>query len=144
MKVIVFRGIMGSGKSTLAEKMVKDGGVICSADNYFMQGGEYKFDGRDLPLAHKSCMRDFLGALAVGEPLIVVDNTNTQLWEATPYISVAEAMGYEVEVHEVECDADVAATRNIHGVPRDAVHNAAKRWQKSLPWWKVVVHKEAK
>ena len=141
MKVIVMRAISGAGKTTLAKKITKQGGTICLADDYFLGR---KFNPAELSNAHKACMRAFLAALGSGTELVVVDNTNTQLWEATPYVSVAEAMGYEVEIHEIVCDVEVAAARNVHGVPANAVRGMARRWEKSLPWWNVVVHKEAK
>ena len=141
MKVIVMRAISGAGKTTLAKKITKQGGTICSADDYFLGR---KFNPAELSNAHKACMRAFLAALGSGTELVVVDNTNTQLWEATPYVSVAEAMGYEVEIHEVECDVDTAARRNVHNVPRHTVQAMAKRFERSLPWWNVVVHKEVK
>ena len=46
MKAIyLLRGLPGAGKSTVAKRL---GGEHYEADMYFMQDGEYKFDGAKL------------------------------------------------------------------------------------------------
>jgi predicted kinase len=74
-------------------------------------------------------------------PEIVVDNTHTQLWEFSGYVQIAEAFGYEVEIVRMDTPVDVAASRNLHGVPLKAVQSMADRFQKVLPWWKETVVK---
>ena len=48
----LLRGLPGSGKSTLAKSI---GGIHIEADQYFMEDGEYKFDGSKIKLAHNYC-----------------------------------------------------------------------------------------
>ena len=136
MKVIIMRGLPGSGKSTyLNEK--EPTAVVCSADDFFVTDeGVYLFDPKKLPQAHQACMRKFLDATAARMPLIAVDNTNISLWECSPYVSVAEALGYAVEVIRVDADPEICAARNTHNVPIEAVRRMAARFEKSLPWWK--------
>lgn len=52
MNVFILRGLPGSGKSTLAFELAGDhtnGLAICSADDFFIQKGEYAFDPSKLP-----------------------------------------------------------------------------------------------
>jgi NEDD4-binding protein 2 len=126
-KVIIMRGASGSGKSTYTKKHYGDA-VVCSADNYYVDDqGNYNFDPTKIGAAHRQCKRSFKDALDRSEPLVVVDNTNTTLKELQPYIQVAEAHGYEVEVVRVETPLDIAAKRNAHGVPFDAVKRMKDR-----------------
>jgi predicted kinase len=64
-----------------------------------------------------------------GEPLIVVDNTNTQHWEMKPYLELAKKYDYKVKVVRLKCDEGTAASRNQHGVPREAVERMASRFE---------------
>lgn len=111
---IILQGQSGSGKSTHAAKAFPDA-MVCSADDYFMVDGEYKFDPAKLGEAHKACLQSWLLALGADLDVIVCDNTNTSLWEMSPYIQVAAAMGCEVEVVRCVASAETAAKRNTHG-----------------------------
>ena len=121
-KVIVMRGASGSGKSTYVKKHFP-GAEICSADQFFIDSktGEYEFNPKMLGAAHGECKRNFKNSLRSKVPLVVVDNTNTMLKELQPYIMAAQAANYEIEVIRLEVPLDVAAQRNVHGVPYDAV-----------------------
>lgn len=100
-KVIILSGISGSGKSTYAKKLVGDsfgqeectGVVVCSADHFFMQTGEYKFDASMLSLAHGECFKDFIEEVQRGTSLVLVDNTNTSVAEIAPYVLGGPGMG---------------------------------------------------
>lgn len=140
-QVIILRGISGSGKSTHGRRLAGDRGVICSADDFFMVDGEYKFDFGKLQDAHSACFRKFLAALEAGTETVIVDNTNTQAWEISPYKLAGESFGYSVKIVEVKCDPEVAAARNTHGVPREGVLKMAARMaaEQLPPRWKVEV-----
>lgn len=132
MKVIIMRGLPGSGKSTLIESMSSP--VVCSADHFFInEDGEYKFNAKLLGLAHESCKAAFSGALHDKAPLVVVDNTNTQLWEYEWYLELASDFGYQVSVVTVgdvkEESLAVYAKRNSHGVPLAAIKRMAARFE---------------
>lgn len=152
-KVIVMRGLPGVGKSTwvreyLATRRTEDCfGLIntVSADYFFKRelDGEYKFDATKLPDAHKWCMSQFL-RYTNDElcEIVIVDNTNSQRWEYMPYVSVAESLGYEVEIVEVwpwELPVNYAtlARNNVHNVPESTIKAMHKRWEEVLPWQKV-------
>jgi predicted kinase len=148
MKVVLLRGTSGSGKSTYIKEHYPNA-IVCSADHYFMKDGEYKFNPTLLPEAHKFCLRKFIACIedatttygpnqffrAAEIQHLVVDNTNTQLWEISPYLSIAQAYGLEVEIVHCVCSPQVATERNAHGVPLKTIEAMAKRFEKLMPWW---------
>jgi len=152
-KVIVMQGVPGSGKSTHASKVALNaqqaGGrvVTASADDFFINlgGGEYKFDGSKLSEAHGECFRAFIHAVMNNADMVIVDNTNTTPMEISPYMLAAQAFGYEAEVHRIECDPDVAAARNTHGVSASSVKVMHERMANNSlpPWWKTVTTRES-
>jgi predicted kinase len=76
--------------------------------------------------------------------LIVVDNTNTTVAEMAPYMAVAAAYGHDTKVVTIDCDPEVAAARNVHGVPVQTVkaqHDRIVKETKNMPpWWSHEVH----
>lgn len=154
MKVLILSGPPGAGKSTYV-KTLQERGLkveVCSADDWFVdpETGEYKFDPNQLDKAHTSCMGKFLFFLNL--PLeekdkidyLIIDNTNTQLWEITPYTSVASAKGYNFKIVKFFVDPEVCANRNIHGVPKNKVLKMAEKLKKlNLPKsWEVETVRE--
>lgn len=142
MKVTIMRGSPGSGKSTYANSIK---GTVVSADQFFIDAtGVYNFDPRRLGEAHRWCMRRFIDLLAERAcEHVVVDNTNINIEDIAPYVAVAEAFGAETTVVQVEpANQQVAAMRNIHGVPELKVMDMARRMkQVRLPTrWNVVIH----
>jgi predicted kinase len=135
-KVIVMRGISGSGKSTLARKLALEAHerwelpIICSADDYFIgEDGVYRFDVELLDRAHRACIRKFLLALEDGMSPIFVDNTNINLEDISTYVNVGQALGYEVEILQVDTPLEVARGRNVHGASDKIVEAMHKRMQ---------------
>lgn len=147
--VLILSGPPGSGKSTFIQTMRDNGwkALVCSADTFFEDpvSGEYKFDPKKIGEAHKRCMHLFLNALQWWHQsdfdYIVVDNTNTQMWEITPYTSVASALDFDFKVVRFLRDPELCAGRNVHGVPKEKVLEMAERASKlSLPrYWNVEV-----
>jgi len=132
-KVVIMRGPSGSGKSTFRKNHFPDA-FVCSADFFFYdKEGKYEFKPQLIGAAHESCKKTFKKALRAGEPLIVVDNTNTKMWEMKPYIQAAKQAGYDVEFVRLSTPVDVAAARNVHGVPLDAVKRMADRMEDLPP-----------
>lgn len=128
-KVVIMRGPSGAGKSTYTKKHFP-GALVCSADHFFYnKEGKYEFKANLIGAAHESCKRVFKKALAAESPLIVVDNTNTKMWEMKPYIMAAKNAGYDIEFVRLSTPVDVAAARNVHGVPLDAVQRMADRME---------------
>jgi predicted kinase len=128
--VIILRGVSGSGKSTVASLLetTKHSCYVCSADKYFMRGGEYKFEPSRLKDAHSWCFEMFDRCVLNAIELIVVDNTNTSEWEYEKYETHAKRYGYTVHRLVVEaCGQD-----SIHGVPPEVIVKQRERLANSI------------
>jgi tRNA uridine 5-carbamoylmethylation protein Kti12 len=123
--VLILRGLPGAGKSWYATEMAATLGtrggpakvVVCSADDYFMVDGVYRFNSSKLEDAHGACFRRVIEALTSDADLVVVDNTNLRLVEIAPYVLAAQAYGARCTIRTIRCEPNLAAIRNIHGVP---------------------------
>ena len=140
MKVYILRGVSGSGKSTEAMRLASNNkDIICSADDYFMKNGEYKFDPSKLGEAHGECLAKFRALVKAGAETIIVDNTNTQWWEIRPYYETffgPQKVTFEfVEfappsiADEANKFAALCAARNKHGVSVEIVKKQIARWE---------------
>jgi predicted kinase len=90
-KVLILRGVPGAGKSTYAKTI--PGATIVSADDYFMKSdGTYAYNRDLIQKAHEFCFREFLAAAEADKPTIIVDNTNVQAWEISPYYLSGKAL----------------------------------------------------
>jgi predicted kinase len=145
-RVFLLSGVPGSGKSHYVNNnLIGVSATVVSADDFFMQSGEYRFDARRLGDAHAACLRKFVEAVKNGDEVVAVDNTNTTAIEMSPYVALAAAYGYEIAVVRILCgDLELAARRNLHGVPLAAIEAMDRRVQKTFqeglpPFWKVRV-----
>ena len=131
----IVRGLPGSGKTTRATQIVNEIGCdMFAADDHFMIDGEYRFDPSKLPAAHAECQAWARSSLMRGAS-VVVHNTFTQGWEATPYVRMAEAAGAIIEVIDIfdgGCYDVTLAERNVHGVPLAAITAMRNRWDADL------------
>lgn len=110
---------------------------MCSADDFFVnEAGKYVYDVKKIGAAHEWALARAADMVARSLSPIVVDNTNTQLWEAKSYVEVAVAAGYAVEIlqpqtewafNPIEC-----AARNRHGVPEAAIRKMLQRWEENF------------
>lgn len=130
------RGLPGSGKTTRAEGLSHQRArtYLFSADDYFMVGGEYRFDPALLPQAHGACISRTLNTL--DSYPVIVHNTFSQRWEMEPYLAAAAARGIPVTVIDLfdagRTDAELAL-RNTHGVPEASIAAMRARWE--INWW---------
>lgn len=120
--LVVMQGASGAGKSWLVHNVIapllRSLGyrvVVCSTDDLFNVNGFYKFDPKLLGKHHAENVRLAYQALKDGYS-VIVDNTNTQCWEAWPYVSKAVEMGIPVHFHRA-----TGNYQNTHGVPADKV-----------------------
>ena len=130
-ELFLLRGLPGSGKSTLAKSL---DGIHIEADQFFMVGGEYKFDASKLREAHNSCLTRVKSYMYIfsGNPKserIIVSNTFTQEWEMQPYYDIAKEFGYKVFSIVVENRHDGV---NVHSVPEDKIEIMRGRFEIKL------------
>jgi predicted kinase len=125
--MVVMQGASGSGKSTVAETlkaMLEATGhkvEIVSTDKEFEVEGVYTFDPSKLGENHAKTQKKARYHLDGGTS-VIVDNTNTQAWEARPYVQMAQELG--VPVFFVPCHGRF---NNTHGVPADRVEAMRQR-----------------
>ena len=125
--LVVMQGASGSGKSTVAQT-IKDmlivlghDAVICSTDDQFVENGVYTFRPDKIQEFHLKNQKKCRFHLDFGTS-VIVDNTNTQAWEARPYVQMAQELG--VPVFFVPCHGRFT---NLHGVPADKVEAMRNR-----------------
>src|SRR6056300_676325 len=123
--LFILRGLPGSGKSTLADSLGID---YVEADMFFMQDGEYKFDGTKLKAAHEWCQDRVRKIMELGMS-VAVANTFTQEWEMEPYLEMAEEFGYRVNSLIVE---NRHGNESVHVVPVEAMDRMEKRFEIKL------------
>lgn len=139
-RLIIMRGLPGSGKSTKARRLAEESGgdaVICSTDDFFVgDDGIYRFDGKRISAAHEWNQERARTFMRAGCPLVIIDNTNTQAWEAREYCRAGRFHGYAVEFCEADTpwafDAPTLAQKNAHGCPQEAIERMAARWEDGL------------
>jgi predicted kinase len=139
-KVIINRGIPGSGKSTGADEAQyavpeKDCKIVSSdlyPGLYDENGG---FHPELLSKSHPWCMGEFIHALMEGKSLVIVDNTNTQAHEISPYVLVAQYFAYEIEIWRYDAGSiDEAFERNTHKVPLEVCTRMHNQLVQPLPY----------
>ncbi len=148
MSVVILRGPSGAGKSTLAEahrmRLEKEGKgcTVVSADDFHINAeGDYVFKPENIGPSHQDCFRKFFRCIKDGLPrdTVIVDNTNTRLWECAPYVLAGEAFGHDVKLIHLmpvlHTDVLGAAARNVHGVPEDLVIAMDEEYEMALPHW---------
>ena len=130
------RGLPGAGKTTIATEYSGYGnGTLVSADDYFVgEDGIYRFDFTKLTEAHESCQARARAILAEGGD-VIVHNTFTQGWEATPYMAMIaefDAAYSVIDVFDGGLDDAALVARNVHGVPLAGIATMRARWDRDL------------
>lgn len=127
--VIILRGVSSSGKSTVAKLFGYDP-VICTADDFFYDGDDYKFDPRFLGAAHEQCFQKFLFALDDDKiETIVVANTNTKESDFQEYID--EARKRDIMVFSLVVEKRHSG-QNDHDVPEKTIRKQEQRIKSNL------------
>lgn len=123
MNVILMSGISGAGKDTwIQARFDAENALVVSADNYFMRDGVYTFDPSLLPAAHGKCLRDFVEVVRLSAFVrvstlpdnLIVNNTNLSTEELAPYVALASAYGFPIELVTIQCAPHIAAARSLH------------------------------
>jgi uridine kinase len=125
----IIRGVSGSGKTTLAKLIAYQkyvSGVLCEADQFFEDlEGNYNFDASKLKEAHAYCKRQVEYFMQTPQlEQIVVSNTFTRKWEYEPYVDLADAYNYDLQIITVQANFG-----SIHDVPEDVIQMQRDRWE---------------
>ncbi|XP_028155121.1 NEDD4-binding protein 2 [Diabrotica virgifera virgifera] len=150
--LVILRGTPGSGKSFLGKKILEhtvgfDRNYqfhIMSSDDYFCQNprGNYEYDVHKIEQAHNWNQQRTFEKVSRGFSPIIIDNTNTQMWEMKPYATMATDFGYLIEILEPDthwCFNDKELSkRNIHGVPRQKIKDMIERYEKNITAEKLI------
>ena len=160
--LIIMRGLPWCGKSYRAKQLAGETGKIYSTDEYWHvvnypdKPEEYSFNPRFLGAAHKWNQLRAQRSIDVGEPLIIIDNTNTTASESKEYVQYADWQGYKICIEEPTSDRwmeirellkskkvnrkalkqwalDLAeGSKETHNVPFFAIEKMMWRWQNDL------------
>ncbi|XP_041356648.1 uncharacterized protein LOC121373902 isoform X2 [Gigantopelta aegis] len=144
--MIILRGLPGSGKSTLARELKFDGAVL-NTDEYFMKHGVYKYDINMLSDAHDWNKTRAIKAMQKKINPLIIDNTNLQMWEMIPYVKLALAYKYMIEIVEPstpwkERPAELAK-KNSHSVPKDSIKKMKQRYERDITVKKIIASVKA-
>lgn len=137
-KLLIMRGPSGAGKDYWISHNAPNAKII-STDNYFMVNGEYKFDITRLAEYHNYTLRDCVAHLQIGTPFIVINNTNTRVFEIAPYYRLGEAFGYEVEIVWIIAHPDKCKAHTQHNVPPQNIDKMFFQAEPLPDWWNVTV-----
>eukprot|EP00118_Oscarella_pearsei_P026888 m.310543 g.310543 ORF g.310543 m.310543 type:complete len:1493 (+) comp52446_c0_seq1:108-4586(+) len=132
--LVLLRGLPGSGKSTVAKSLRSDSKAeICSADDYRYSSQGYAFNQSRLVDVHRQCFLKCIELVGQGCPMVIIDNTNSHLWEYAVYERLGHVCGYQVKVVEIACPDQAMvgrfAGRNVHSVSIDVSMKMWKGWE---------------
>ena len=127
MNLTIIRGLPGAGKSTLAKILSRVSyAQHFEADQYFMQNGEYVYDGMKIGDAHAWCLNNARRGLESSHP-VIVSNTFTKISELRPYFELAREMGLVPDVITLHANRG-----SIHNVPKAVVDRMRARFVYNL------------
>ncbi|XP_017072335.2 uncharacterized protein LOC108108713 [Drosophila eugracilis] len=155
--MIIMRGPPGSGKTTLAKSLLRQAHLlerhevsdfVLSSDDYFYTRRGYDFDPTLIPAAHDWNQGRVREKAAIGWSPIIVDNTNTMVWEMQPYVQTAVRYGYVLELLEPQTSwcksASQLAQKNVHNVPRQSIQRMLDRFERTTVSDLIQLMKETK
>jgi predicted kinase len=131
----IVRGLPGSGKSTAAEILAQASAgyegdwTVATADDFFMKKGVYKWNPKQIGIAHKWCQDKVRKAMAAGDAKVFVANTNTTQKELNDYYKIAKEFDYSVISMIVENRHEGV---NVHNVPQEALDRMKERFDVKL------------
>ena len=136
--VLFLRGISGSGKSTVSTLLTKafgaDKTVICSADDYLMEDGVYKFELSKLSDAHKQCIKSLEASLkSPNVRYIIMDNTHTRLWHLQAAEEIARKHGSKIHYIDIvvpdKTHLGLCLNRQRHNVSKATILAQWTNWE---------------
>ena len=135
--VYIIRGVPGSGKKHLVYHMERgetDTYSLCDKNDYFVsEGGEFKFEGKNIARAENYSKMRFLNSVHSGISRIYVIGYFNELWMYDEYKKLAEMHNYNVTVIEITCpDVDHLRhfnRRNIYKPPFSKSKRSFNNWE---------------
>ena len=139
-KMIIMRGLPGSGKSYKAKEILSKispgtSVLVASTDDYWLRpDGQYDVNRQLFPQAHtwnQQRVRKFVQKRS-GNCVVIVDNTNIELWEPREYVKIA--LQNQLTIEFAYSDAPWAFNlkgclrRNSHKVPKKIIEDMIERW----------------
>ena len=143
-KLIIMRGLPWTGKTHRSKELAGEEGVIFSTDDYWYEVNypdkpdEYSFNRRFLSGAHKWNQLRAHRAIDMGNPLVIIDNTNTTAWEPKPYVQYALWQDYKVCIEEPTSDRWKEISQLL--LRKRDNNKALKDWAKKLAEGSVEKH----
>lgn len=127
MLLILLRGIPGAGKSTYAMRVLTGARIVSPDAIMEREQGGYHWTADAWQSATDQADRELVGAIRAKHPLVVSDRCNitTHAWGGV--VGFARAMGYRVEIHQLEVDELTAVKRNVHGVTLELIRTMWRR-----------------
>jgi len=116
-RATVYCGLPGSGKSTLARQV--KGAMVIESDDYWYVDGEYVYDIERAGEVHSLNIVRWIDLCRTGFHNIACANTNITIAEIAPYVAIAAAYGYEVDIVRVQVSLATSKSRNTHDVPEE-------------------------
>jgi len=119
----------------LAQNIVDGlGGMILTVDDFFLSDqGQFILNPMLLPRAHAWNLERAIQAVKLGIYPIIIDTTNSQKWEAKPYLELAIQFHYEFKVLETKNPwakhPEQLARKSPHGTPLYVIQNMLNRWE---------------
>jgi predicted kinase len=130
----IIRGVPGSGKTTLAHHIfdaLYGGGLpetrnarVLEANDYFMQGEEYRFDSSKVKEAFDDCLDRTNAAMQSGAQHVFVTNPFPKLAQMVPYEQLAAKHGYTVNI--ITCNT---FHKNVHNVPMSTLRTMRSQFE---------------
>jgi len=139
--MFVMRGLPGCGKSTIVKTLLEvfPKGRACSADDYFIEDGVYKFDRTKLKEAHAYSQNKAQDLCQKLTNPVIIDNTHVKRWEMGPYFKAAANHRYNVIIVEPKTpwkfDVDELEEKNKHNVDRIIIQARLNDWQDVQPMY---------
>lgn len=137
-------GLPGTGKSFRAAQMAKHhGGLVFSADDFMVDAeGRYAYDPSRLGECHARCLAE-VAIYITGDRAsstrgghAFVANTFSRTFEILPYAAVAQAAGVPLRIVHLFDNGftdEQLASRNVHGVPVEALAAMRARYKHTTP-----------
>jgi len=133
----IFRGLPGSGKTTAAKELASslDDATIYSTDKYWDLYHKSEFIACKTRKAHQWNQDKVKKAMLSCKQNIIVDNTNLDWSEISPYQTYARVYGYQTKIYEpqtswwISKDIELLSEKNTHGVPIEKLVKMLARYE---------------